>query len=710
MYRFVIEHPRWISPERLATLDVRAGADKGRIYRIYPEGKPLRKTPRLDTMTTTELVSALDTPNGPTRDNVQRLLVHRADRTAIPFLKALARSSSRPECRMQALCTLDGLGGLDGSLLRTALSDAHPGVRAQAVRLSEPWLGDDVELGKSILSLVDDPAITVRYQLALSLGAWDAPETGRALGRLAVIDPSDQWIRAAVLSSSTRHAAEVLDVVIASSGARGPDTELIEPLIATLVASRNPEEIGRALKTIERAGRGQNALETASWRFGATASLLESASDASLLETPAVREMIASARRVAIDSTIPATRRVPTLRLIGRVPAEVPADLEILAARLAPEEPIELQVSGIEALARMNDARADDVILAHWPQLGPTLRDRALDALMGRTRSKERLMTALENAKISPAEIDATNRQQLLSADTEALRKRAARVFASQKIGPRQAIVDAFASSKNRAGDAVQGRRVFTRVCAACHKLGGEGHEVGPDLAALTDHSPDALITAIFDPNREVDARYATYSAALKDGRVVTGLIAGETASSVNLKRQEGRVDAVLRSDLEELVTTGRSLMPEGLENDLKPGELSDLLAFLSSTAARPKELAGNRPVTVRPGRGGVLRLDASAAEIYGPNLTYETALGNIGYWHSPDDYAAWSFQVTNAGTYTLSMDWACADESAGNSFTVKLGQSTIRSTVDGTGAGTWANYRSIFLGRSHTTRRHSPS
>ncbi len=87
MYRFVIEHPRWISPEKLATLDVRAGADKGRIYRIVPEDVPLRAVPNLDRLETPALAETLENNNGTLRDMVQRLLVHRDDRAAVPVLR-----------------------------------------------------------------------------------------------------------------------------------------------------------------------------------------------------------------------------------------------------------------------------------------------------------------------------------------------------------------------------------------------------------------------------------------------------------------------------------------------------------------------------------------------------------------------------------------------------------------------------------------------
>ena len=179
MYRFVIEHPRWISPERLATLDVRAGADKGRIYRVVPADRPLRRVPRLDRLSTRDLAAALDTPNRTYRDTVQRLIVEHGDGGAAPVLAALAQTGSRPEVRVQALGALEGLGKIDSSNLQHALHDVHPGVRRQAIRLSETWLGKNGALSTRVLELAGDPDAGVRYQVALSLGEWSGVEAGR---------------------------------------------------------------------------------------------------------------------------------------------------------------------------------------------------------------------------------------------------------------------------------------------------------------------------------------------------------------------------------------------------------------------------------------------------------------------------------------------------------------------------------------------------
>jgi len=550
----------------------------------------------------------------------------------------------------------------------------------------------DAALGRAVAGLADDPDVKVRYQVALSLGEWSDPEAGRVLGKIASRDGADRWIRAAVLSSSSRHAEAVLEQVVASAGPEGPLPSLIEPLVATVTASPAPGAIARALASI---GRGQAAGQ-GSWRLVALASLLDASQDESLADDPAVRPLIASARSVVADQKAPTADRASAMRLLGRARRMLDADRKALAERLDPSEPSEVQLSAIAALARLGDRASSDAILARWPQLGPLARAKALDALLAREAGTEALLEALEASRVPPAQVDASHRGRLLGHSSQALRERAGRAFGSLTIGPRRAVLDAYATAKTREGDTARGRAVFERTCATCHRVGEIGHEVGPDLAALTDTSPDALLTAILDPNREVDARYATYSAALKDGRVLTGLIVAETATAVTLKRQDGQADSILRADIDELSTSGRSLMPEGLENDLKPGDVADVMAFLARGATRPKVQEGNQPRTVAQRDDGAIRLEAAAAEIYGPTLTYEMQFGNLGYWHGADDRAAWTFRVDRPGTFTVSLEWACDNGSAGNAYILRVGDQAIRRTVGGT--GTWSDYQTLFV------------
>src|SRR5262249_12655643 len=137
MYRELIEGADFLPPQILKHLDVGSGVDRGRIYRIVPEGFKRPKPPRLSKATTAELVALLEHPNGWHRDTASRLLYQRQDRTAVAPLKKLAAESRSALGRMHALYALDGLGALDAALVLGGLTDAEPRVRVLALRLAE---------------------------------------------------------------------------------------------------------------------------------------------------------------------------------------------------------------------------------------------------------------------------------------------------------------------------------------------------------------------------------------------------------------------------------------------------------------------------------------------------------------------------------------------------------------------------------------------
>ena len=109
--------------------------------------------------------------------------------------------SSRPTARLQALCTLDGLHGLDGKLVLAALSDADPAVRRHAIRLSEPFLASDSSVLDGVLKLVDDADSQVQLQLAYTLGTTSDPRVPEALARIAARNASDPFVMGGVWSS-----------------------------------------------------------------------------------------------------------------------------------------------------------------------------------------------------------------------------------------------------------------------------------------------------------------------------------------------------------------------------------------------------------------------------------------------------------------------------------------------------------------------------
>jgi putative heme-binding domain-containing protein len=134
-------------------------------------------------------------------------------------------------------------------------------------------------------------------------------------------------------------------------------------------------------------------------------------------------------------------------------------------------------------------------------------------------------------------------------------------------------------------GDEAHGALLFGQNCAACHKFQAIG-SVGPDLATVAGKPVETLLTAILDPNRAVEARYVNYTALLKDGRELSGVIAAETSSSITLRSASGE-ETILRRDLDQLTSSGLSLMPEGFEKVLSVQDLADVIAFVRKAPNR---------------------------------------------------------------------------------------------------------------------------
>lgn len=200
MYREVIEHP-WSLPESLkAHLDLNAGNDRGRIFRIVADGSTPRPTPQLGKATTPELVALLEHPNGWHRDTAARLLHQRQDKTAVPALAALAEKSVAPFTRLLALQVLRGLDALDDATTARALHDADADVRANAVRLSA---NVNVELAA-------DPSSRVRAEVAWALVTLAPANKTEMLATL--LDLADEpWLRHAALAA----AGDVVEPVLA---------------------------------------------------------------------------------------------------------------------------------------------------------------------------------------------------------------------------------------------------------------------------------------------------------------------------------------------------------------------------------------------------------------------------------------------------------------------------------------------------------------
>jgi putative heme-binding domain-containing protein len=208
---------------------------------------------------------------------------------------------------------------------------------------------------------------------------------------------------------------------------------------------------------------------------------------------------------------------------------------------------------------------------------------RAADVLFSRGPWVSQLLEAVDSGKIAVADLEPGRLKLLASSPDEQLRARAELVLVKVQLGERNDVLAAYRDVLDMRGEAVRGKEVFEKVCAACHRLEGIGHELAPNLAAMRNRGADAILLNVIDPNREVNPQFLNYTLVTTDGRILTGMIAAETATSVTLRRADNATDTVLRIDIDQLRSTGLSLMPEGLEKQIDKTAMADLIEYLRS-------------------------------------------------------------------------------------------------------------------------------
>ncbi len=709
MYRFVIEHPKWIPADMLKQIaDVRAGDDKGRIYRIYPANTKPWPIARLDKLDTAGLVAALDSPNGPQRDLAQQILLWRADKSAVEPLVKLAKEAKRPQARLHALCTLDGLsqlygeGSLPDELLIAAMRDDHPGVRRHAVRLSEPRL-DKGALLQEVMRRADDPDPQVKMQVAYSLGAAACNSCGIKLGKLLLANQGDPYLVAAGLSSVRADSlGEVLAEVFSSAESSDP---LRQRLLTMAARLGDREALNAALAKIvdgapleHSAGRLAGIVAVLNSVKGPAKDALTSDNGLRLAALAHVwREEIATKREAGELDKLPQAAMAVALLARG-LNVQEEQDLKLLASLIDSRTPPELRAAAVAALARTGNVEVPGLLLSAWASHTPALRGQILDVLISRPAWTGALLDAVEKGTIAASQVDARRRQQLATSKDEAIRTRAEKALSAAINSNRQQVLDQYLNAAlELTTDISRGKAVFAKRCANCHRLEGVGHAVGPDLAALNNRSRAVLFIAMLDPSRAVEDRYLDYAVRTADGQALTGMLREETGTSITLAAAEGKTMTILRSEIERIQSSGKSLMPEGVEKDITPAEMADVAAYLATNSPPPKSLPGNRPEVVRPFVDGSIRLVSTAARVYGPTIVLEEKYRNLGWWSSEEDYAAWSFDGAEDREYRVVLDYACDNSAAGNSVVVTVAGQTVGGIVSGTGG--WDDYAGKDLG-----------
>lgn len=720
MYRAVIEHPEWIPEEYRRKLDLAAGSDRGRIYRVVPDdgccepaggpmrtffSMPWREIPLAD------LAARLQSPSGWWRDLAERILLHRRDEVlASPeLLAAISERAAAPGAvGVQAVATLAALArgepheAID-RVIREAAASGDPRVRRVAVRCAEPALArGDAAMLSALEPLAADPDAAVRRQLLLSLGEAGDPAAARLLGTtLAGSAAEPSLVMAGLTSLRPETIQDVVAAVVTMGEQTGGDASAAEAsarlaLVGQLLAQASAMGRDGSLGSVTAQLLATVTPDATAEALALATSLMRSGSPDA--EVEAARERtVAAAWQIARDPQAADERRAAAVRLLEAAGASL-SDPMVVDTVLSPQSGPAAQAACAEAVAKRGNAATIGRLLGRLAELSPNVRGILLSGLLGRPQTAAMLLERLGEGSLVPADLDAAQRDRLLSYPDDAIASRAAELLSGSAGSGRADVVARWEELlAGLAGDAARGAAVFEKRCGVCHRLQEIGRAVGPDLAALTDRSRPALVAAILDPNRAVETKYLSYTLLSTDGRIHAGMLEEETGAGVTLVAADGQRQAVPRAEIESLTASGRSLMPEGLEQDLTPQDLADVIAFVQSSGVRWKQFAGNEPRVVAAGDDGTIRLPASAAEIYGPSLVYEPQHGNLGWWSSVDDHARWTVEVPRGDDWIVEVDYACDDSAAGGMIRFSTGTRMLTARVPGTGS--WDSYQTWRVG-----------
>ena len=376
-------------------------------------------------------------------------------------------------------------------------------------------------------------------------------------------------------------------VLLSPAQLRAQDAEALAALVGVLKESDAPGFQLDILKGISAALKGQRNLKPPKgWDVVAArlakspnAEVRQLAQQLSL--TFGSKTAMAALRKVLTNgkAKLP-VRRKALAALVAARDVKLP---EVLRGLLS--EP-ELRREALRGLGAFEDAKTAPAILKIFAKLDTAGKRDALTTLASRVSSAKALMAAVTRGTVKANELPADIVRQLRAHGVKDINATLDKVWGVSRSTPAAKLAEIAKYKKlleakvNRPDNLPRGRALFQRTCAQCHKLYGEGGEIGPDITGSNRNNLDYLITNMLDPNAEIPNDYRTTILRTKDNRVLVGVIRRSEGQSVTIATP-AEVVTVAKRDVAAIDPQDFSMMPVGLVLALKVDELRDLVAYL---------------------------------------------------------------------------------------------------------------------------------
>ncbi|MDB5391303.1 MAG: Cytochrome c [Planctomycetaceae bacterium] len=631
--------------QRTAHPDPDANWDRsnGRIYRIASRGMAKSVQVNLRELSSMELLEKLEKP-GWVADRARVILAERRDQTLIPELRKRVFEARDSWHTLQLLWALHVSGGFDAATASQLLGHSNPSVRWWTVRLLGDAKRVPPEVQQRILQLAaEERDIRVRCQLAatakrlresglpilfaliqansqdlemyFSLTVWWGIESFALSERQSLIQEltrtdqsSKPLVRLMISKLMRRYAAKgtataysaCVELLRTNSSANPADALAFQGTLESALAQGLSERAqglaaignGDLLSTFS-AVTGTGAVDNQSVPVlkkpdPLTAELCEQIlqryqSPVSTSDIPRLALMTGNqqAKTKFFHELVTGTESVRKQRLavleeLGDVDC-VPVVLPLLDSGL--------RLSALRVLARFDQPDIIAKVLALYPTFNSDEKRAARELCLRRPGSTRTLLDRVEAKQIAATEIAVDQLRLVALHENESLNATVRKLWGNIQPGTTEEKLATVRRYKNdlrsAAGQSAQGKLLFTKHCATCHKLFNEGGAVGPDLTPANRADQDFLLVSIVDPGSVVKSQYLNYTITTKSGGVMQGILVEQNEASLTLLDAKAQKHSVSRADVEELKESTLSIMPERLLETLSPQELRDLFAYL---------------------------------------------------------------------------------------------------------------------------------
>ena len=610
LYREVIEHPKSLPDVIKKHLDLTSGRDRGRLYRIIPEKGLAARDNNLADRSVDSLIELLGHSNSWQRETASQLLVNRicqwrktSETDAHQCLKKIDEASARFQTGEGKLQCLGILSFFQYPPANSSIWLKHedPRVRSYTVRLLEPIARGDASLRNKIRELASDGDSRVRFQVALTLAALplmkdEEQSQSIAAKSLLISANNDPALEATAGNVSGPFLVEFSNEILANGAGQGGQQNqwsesaclLVGKCFALTASDAQIQAIDKVLQPLNVPQSVNSSNVVASWIKGCLRGLATrwKYEIIKLESCPQLAKIVAlsieQSKQESYANSSSVAEKLESIQSIRWSRSSESADL--LFRRMDLREPVEVQLAALDGIASYADEAVINKLIVKYSSLSPSTRSKAADLLLSKKRWLEILLSRAGEGGFDLRDLDASRQNALQQHADLSIREKANSLLGRSTNSNRDEVLAKYRESLTLRGSQESGKQHFAKSCAACHRLDGVGYELGPNLATFKYRGAEAILQNVIDPNREVNPQYVSYTVLTTDERTITGMIESETATHLTLVRGDNARDTIPRSEIEQLKSSRVSIMPEGLENQLNPQAMADLLAYLLNT------------------------------------------------------------------------------------------------------------------------------